>query len=454
MTDRPPYKLAYLSVARNTANWLRVSPERNLGKEGEQLWLGPFSRLNVFLGANNCGKSRTLRYLFHQNLVTQLMPAAIAEGAPELRQDVFRMINAESSSLGRHIAPILSQIQAMKDIWNAQNAEPNWRIRLMEAAGELAKASRENPKDRVKSLVGAVLARLGLSPDTGQLGPFERVYIPVLRGLREFKPAWDPEDPLGQIVRDQYFPTIRSSPNGVPVLNKGHHLLSGQDFYARIRRHLLGALSERLMIRQFEEYLSVHFFKGQPVSLIPKEGAPGAEDKHTLFIKIGDEQEQPVYRLGDGISQIVLMVFPLFAFRDQNLLLFIEEPENFLHPAFQRLLIEALLNLPCGTGGSRQVFVATHSNQFLDLTLDTDDVSVFHFQKSLPEGDAKEKEPVVTIRPRSNASMPLLRELGVRNSSVLLSNCTIWVEGPTDRMYIRHYLNLFQDDRGGEDGPV
>jgi hypothetical protein len=35
--------------------------------------------------------------------------------------------------------------------------------------------------------------------------------------------------------------------------------------------------------------------------------------------------------------------------------------------------------------------------------------------------------------------------LGVRNSSIFLSNCTIWVEGLTDRLYLRHYLKLYQE---------
>lgn len=37
----------------------------------------------------------------------------------------------------------------------------------------------------------------------------------------------------------------------------------------------------------------------------------------------------------------------------------------------------------------------------------------------------------------------MLNELGVRNSSVFLSNCSIWVEGITDRLYLKHYLKLY-----------
>jgi hypothetical protein len=36
-----------------------------------------------------------------------------------------------------------------------------------------------------------------------------------------------------------------------------------------------------------------------------------------------------------------------------------------------------------------------------------------------------------------------LELLGVRNSSVFLANCTVWVEGVTDRRYLRRYLDLY-----------
>jgi len=35
--------------------------------------------------------------------------------------------------------------------------------------------------------------------------------------------------------------------------------------------------------------------------------------------------------------------------------------------------------------------------------------------------------------------------IGARVSSVFLSNCTVWVEGITDRLYLRKYLQVFQD---------
>ena len=48
----------------------------------------------------------------------------------------------------------------------------------------------------------------------------------------------------------------------------------------------------------------------------------------------------------------------------------------------------------------------------------------------------------------TNGDVSLLNVLGVRNSSVFLSNCSIWVEGITDRLYLKHYLNLYFKKQG------
>lgn len=284
----------------------------------------------------------------------------------------------------------------------------------------------------------------------GDAAGFSRVYIPVLRSLRTADRNWEVRDPFDDLLRDQYrFPNLPDRPKGYPR-KQSYCLRTGQDFNARIRAQLLGRLTDREMIADFQRFLGDHFFGGQAVTFLPK--GPDVEPQaaqHTLHIKIGNERERPIYELGDGITNLIILLYPLFDYRDTDLLLFIEEPENHLHPGFQRAFIDAVLTLSCDGDGSRQVFVATHSNQFLDLTLDSDDVSVFRVSKSLT-GDGPEREPKVTLTPRSHASRPLLRELGVRNASVLLTNCSVWVEGVTDRMYIRHYLSLLWQHEADE----
>src|SRR5690606_38667289 len=83
--------------------------------------------------------------------------------------------------------------------------------------------------------------------------------------------------------------------------------------------------------------------------------------------------------------------------------------------------------------------ITTHSNHLLDLTLDIQHVSVYTFKRN---GDL-DGVPQFVFENVDNDSSEVLRLLGVRNSSVFLTNCTIWVEGITDRIYLRRYLELY-----------
>ena len=214
-------------------------------------------------------------------------------------------------------------------------------------------------------------------------------------------------------------------------------MFTGREHFGTLMKWLLGNLHQRKLVRKYEEYLSKNFFNGDEITLIPR------THDQTVHIKIGIEKEQPIHNLGDGLQQILILTLPIFLHKDKNLLLFIEEPELYLHPGFQRLLIDTFLK---DDGNVRQVFVATHSHQFLDITIDENQCSVYKFQKELQktkEHSGDEVEANFTIKNTSNSDFSLLADLGVRNSSVLLSNCTIWVEGITDRLYLRKYLELY-----------
>ena len=79
---------------------------------------------------------------------------------------------------------------------------------------------------------------------------------------------------------------------------------------------------------------------------------------------------------------------------------------------------------------------------FLDMTLDFSDISVYLFRKNVEEAD-----PKFSIRLVSSRDQNLLQDLGVRNSSVFLTNATIWVEGITDRLYLRAYMKKYIAER-------
>ena len=135
------------------------------------------------------------------------------------------------------------------------------------------------------------------------------------------------------------------------------------------------------------------------------------------------------------------MTMPLFLNKGKNLLVFIEEPEQLLHPGLQRKLIETLLN---EKGFEKfQYYITTHSNHFLDTTFDFSKISIYSLRKKFQDEANEEEIANFSIENLSSGDKSSLELLGVRNSSVFLSNCTIWVEGITDRMYFKHYLALY-----------
>jgi hypothetical protein len=158
-------------------------------------------------------------------------------------------------------------------------------------------------------------------------------------------------------------------------------------------------------------------------------------DKDVVHVKEGDDEDRPIYDLGDGIQSIILLTYKVFM-AEESTMFFIEEPEHFLHAGLQRTLIETFAKHK-----EHMFFMTTHSNHFLDLAQERDDISIQ--QVSRVNGESKVQ-----------ASLDygeLLNELGVRASSVLLANCSIWVEGVTDKLYLRAYLNKYIEELEDED---
>ena len=267
---------------------------------------------------------------------------------------------------------------------------------------------------------------------SAQLPMAAKLYIPVLRSLRDISAADRTHDILADCTKRSYF-----------AESKEIEIFTGQTLFDEIENLALGNLQQRQTLRAFEQWISDSFFGAQPVAIIPRKGA------QVLTIKIGDEQERPIHELGDGIQSLLILAFRLFGRADDHLLVFMEEPEMFLHPWLQRVLLEVL-------SGDRfprhQYFMTTHSNHFLDLTVDIDSVSVFTFEKKLAGEGGSERSARITVSNVSREDRRPLELLGVRNSSVFLSNCTIWVEGITDRRYLARWIDLYQAERAGGDG--
>jgi hypothetical protein len=225
-----------------------------------------------------------------------------------------------------------------------------------------------------------------------------------------------------------------------PLRSDGHgpQVFTGEEVFDLIVEFKLGNLQQRNLITEFERFLSTRFFAGAEIGLIPK-----LKEK-LLYIKEGIHHDRRIDQLGDGVQQLIILTLPLFLFREEPIAVFVEEPELYLHPGQQRALLEAWI---ARSTAKTQIFASTHSQQFLDMTVAVDRVSIYRFARYAEVGNnSNPVNATFDIRRWSNDDLTLLDELGVRNSSVLLVNATIWVEGITDRLYLRRFIDLAQQD--------
>jgi predicted ATP-dependent endonuclease of OLD family len=137
----------------------------------------------------------------------------------------------------------------------------------------------------------------------------------------------------------------------------------------------------------------------------------------------------PLDSYGTGIHELIILAAAVYS--QDNAIFCIEEPEIHLHPKLQKEFMSFLINET-----NNKYLITTHSNALIVLS---DDVEVTHLRLI--------DEATVGRSIESSAhTLDLLHDLGIRPSDILQANCVIWVEGPSDRIYIKKWLTLICPD--------
>lgn len=251
------------------------------------------------------------------------------------------------------------------------------------------------------------------------------VYVPVLRSSRTLEGAT--KDIFTKTVKSQY---KISDNNKISVE-------TGLDLYDKIESARNGHRIDRENFAAFEAFLSEAFFQSRLIDLIAVKG--NAADKHVKVSIQGDNDDIPIHDLGDGIQAIIILLLPIFTARKGSWI-FIDEPENNLHPGYQNVFMKAISENKAIKSKELRFFVNTHSNHILsEALLSANETEIMVFSRR-----DKDSSNISTFNGNEQTTMEML---GVLNTSVLISNCSIWVEGVTDRLYLRAFLKAYYESK-------
>lgn len=226
---------------------------------------------------------------------------------------------------------------------------------------------------------------------------------------------------------------IRLEPNGDGATNLIKTIVNDSSYdESIIESKLLGELN-KIMIPDAEyESIRVQQFTEENVV------------KWEVFLKEKGMKRVPLSKTGSGLKTIVLVLLNLIVlpeikgYKGYNKICGFEELENNLHPALQRRLFDYIYQY--AVENDTIVFLTTHSHIAINAFFDKEKAALYHVIKEDGKAGIKCIESHID-------KTEILDDLDVKASDILQSNGIIWVEGPSDRIYIKRWMELFTDNK-------
>lgn len=174
-------------------------------------------------------------------------------------------------------------------------------------------------------------------------------------------------------------------------------------------------------------------------------GAEGPHGSWELYLTEKEKGRIALSSSGSGLKTVILVllnlhIIPVLDGRNPSEYVFgLEELENNLHPALLRRLLQHIEDF--AVQEKCHVFLTTHSSVALDLFGASQHAQIIHV--------FRDESGSVAVKPVSAHfdHLSVVSALGARPSDLLQANGIIWVEGPSDAVYLNRWIELFSDGR-------
>lgn len=393
---------------------INIKNFRSFDKEG--CIIEDFGKVNVFIGKNNSGKSNVLAFI-------SKLPLLIANNSnvpPFKEEDYF---DYEEGT------PISFQIKHGKTKTLTNLLENNIEIdKYLNKAEYIWLEYAPTNSDRVRYSISDnnIFWFTKLMPQTSrEIGHLRNQ---ILNDQLQANPQIIFKDLFKKIIKSKElisnniylignYRRIESKENRIEDINYQNNLFNGANLIRELNK--LKNPPSKIQKTEKEKFYKIQNFIRD---ILEVDGAEINIDNDVRELSINNKGKQiPIENLGAGIHQLIILAISVTV--HENCIFCIEEPEIFLHPEIQKKFMNFLLKT------NNQYFITTHSNSFINIH----GLDIYHVTH---DGNKTHIDKVLNSENKNQ----ILDDLGYHASDILQTNYLLWVEGPSDRIYLNHWI--------------